>query len=239
MKVVIPMAGRGSRFTEVGVKTPKPLIEVGGRPMVAWALESLVNIPYSKLIFIALREHNPSTILQNLGWPRTEIVLLDEVTEGPLCTVLAASDIIDDDEDLLIATSDTYVVSNLGYDIAARSASCQGIISVIMGVPGDRWSFVRTDEIGRVIGVAEKVRISDYVATGLYYFSNGKQFVEASRGVKKTHGEFYVIPVYQEYINRNWQVNVSIADEMWEMGTPETLKEFNDTYGDQTLYRNI
>ena len=38
LQIVIPMAGRGSRFANAGYTTPKPLIPVGGRPMVwdAW-----------------------------------------------------------------------------------------------------------------------------------------------------------------------------------------------------------
>lgn len=34
--IVIPMAGRGSRFADVGFERPKPLIDVRGRPMYAW-----------------------------------------------------------------------------------------------------------------------------------------------------------------------------------------------------------
>ena len=33
MNIVIPMAGAGSRFSKAGFKTPKPLIDVQGKPM--------------------------------------------------------------------------------------------------------------------------------------------------------------------------------------------------------------
>ena len=57
MNIVMPMAGRGSRFAQIGIKTPKPMIDVRGRPMYAWATDSLPLALASRLIFICLREH--------------------------------------------------------------------------------------------------------------------------------------------------------------------------------------
>ena len=34
INIVLPIAGRGSRFTEEGFKLPKPLIQVHGKPMI-------------------------------------------------------------------------------------------------------------------------------------------------------------------------------------------------------------
>src|SRR3954471_5827584 len=57
MNIVMPMAGRGSRFVETGVTTPKPLIPVRGKPMYAWATEGLPLAQVRRLIFICLGEH--------------------------------------------------------------------------------------------------------------------------------------------------------------------------------------
>ena len=56
MKVVIPLAGRGSRFKEAGFKLPKPLISLIKKPMIAWATANLDFSP-ENLIFLILREH--------------------------------------------------------------------------------------------------------------------------------------------------------------------------------------
>jgi NDP-sugar pyrophosphorylase family protein len=233
MKVVVPMAGRGTRFMQQGIGMPKPLIPVAGRPMVAWALQSLSHIAFSQVIFIALAEHEAvyriTGLLRNLVSSEAEVILLNAVTEGQLCTVLAAQEFLNTDEDLLIASSDTYVVSELGQDIAHRFPACRGLISVAH-MPGDCWSFARTDSSGQVVEVAEKIRISNYASTGLYYFANGREFIsvaaEMIRRGEKTQGEYYVIPVYQEYIQRGWHVGLSVASEMWDMGTPEALAQF-------------
>lgn len=233
MKVIVPMAGRGSRFAGSRYDRPKPLIDVAGRPMVAWALDSLQGIDYSTLIFIALQEHERqfqvTARLRQIAGDDARIMLIDDVTEGQLCTVLAVREWLDAPEDVLIAGADTLVVSSLGAEIAGRPPDVRGIISVA-DMPGDRWSFARTDAYGSVVEVAEKVRISDYASTGLYYFASGHEFLDAAdeliAGQVKARGEYYVIPVYQQYIARGRRVTVSIASEMWDMGTPEALAAF-------------
>lgn len=233
MNIVVPIAGRGSRFSTQGSTTPKPLIQVAGQPMVAWGLKSVENIGSSNLIFIALREHELqfgiTRILMSLTNESAKIFLLDDVTEGQLCTVLAARPIIDNEQDLLIISPDTYVVSNIEYDIRCRPQSCAGMISVA-DLPGDRWSFAKTDESGRVIDVAEKSRISNHAGTGLYYFSIGRQFVEFAdemiENQEKTRGEYYVMPLYKKFIEAGQQILISTAAQVWDMGNPQALKEF-------------
>lgn len=237
MNVVVPMAGRGARFADQGVQTPKPLIEVRGRPMVAWALDGLGELVSSarRVVFVVLREHDERyglrEMLPRLAGPATEVVVIDGVTEGQLATVMAAQALLDPDDDLLVASCDTYVVSPLAREIAARRPECRGIISVA-DMPGDRWSFARTDETGRVVQVAEKERISDHASTGLYYFSSAGELMDTAREMfareEKTRGEYYVIPVYQKYIERGWRVDVSVATEMHDMGTPDALQAFLD-----------
>jgi UDP-N-acetylglucosamine diphosphorylase / glucose-1-phosphate thymidylyltransferase / UDP-N-acetylgalactosamine diphosphorylase / glucosamine-1-phosphate N-acetyltransferase / galactosamine-1-phosphate N-acetyltransferase len=233
MKIVVPMAGRGSRFVEKGVQTPKPFIQVAGQPMIYWAIKSLIEIPHSEIIFIALREHERdyeiSKLLKKITYSSPNLILLDGITEGQLCTVLAARDRIYTEEDVLIASADTYIVSNLSRDIAQKTFDCHGIISVA-DMSGDQWSFARTDKFGRVIEVTEKVRISDYASTGLYYFSNGCELMSLADEIiangEKTRGEYYIIPVYQKYIQRGMRVDISRANQMWDMGTPDALTSF-------------
>lgn len=243
MIVVVPMAGRGSRFTSAGIETPKPLIEVGGKPMILWALESLGNLEFSKIVFVVLAEHekhfNVVKLLDNYkGW-NTEFVFIEKVTEGQLCTVLEASHHLNAEEDLLIAACDSLIVSDLETDLKHVRQSGDGLISVI-DLPGDHWSFARTDADGNVVEVAEKKRISDHCSTGLYYFSTGellqhygKQLIDRN---ERTRNEFFVIPVYQKMIDDGLIVKVSHAKEMWDMGTPDAKQYFenNFTYHNKT-----
>lgn len=233
MIVVVPMAGKGSRYSEKGYDMPKPLIKVAGKPMFLWALKSLEEIEYEKLIFIALKQHEQqyqiSKSLNKYVEKSFELVLIDEVTEGQLCTVLKAKEFFKMDDDLLIIASDSLIKSKIGNDIVNKDPYTKGIISVI-NLPGDRWSFAKVDRDGNVTQVAEKVRISNHASTGIYYFSNAGDFLSASDSIiqykEKTKGEYYVIPVYQKLIEKKAKIKISIASEMWDMGTPEAKEIF-------------
>ena len=127
--------------------------------------------------------------------------------------------------------SDTLVISPLlaGDIDQSLSKGWGGLISVA-DLPSDRWSFARTDQEGKVIEVAEKVRISDHASTGLYYFSQGKELVAKGQEMiqrrEKTRGEYYVIPVYQKFIDTGKNIGISQATAVWDMGTPEAKSEF-------------
>ncbi len=231
MKLIIPMAGQGRRLNGAYGK-PKPLVEVAGRPMIYWALKSFEGMSFTEVVFVVLEEHverhGIGRVLSELV-PRMRLVAVPHTTEGQLCSVLAARDYLDCDEGVLIASCDTYVKSTLKEDIACSSEECEGIISVI-DLPGERWSFARTDGTGRVVEVAEKKRISNRASTGLYYFARGRTFLQAADKVisagRKTRGEYYVIMVYQEYLARGARIEIAHAEEMWDMGTPEAIAQF-------------
>lgn len=232
MIVVMPMAGRGSRFSNKGYQTPKPLIQVDGIPMFVRALGSLGNLEYELLVIIALKEHEAEfkvseLITKYIPTKPVKLLLIDEVTEGQLCTVLLASEYFNH-KPILVMASDTLVEGSLDTDIRNLKDS-KGIISVI-NLPGDAWSFARTNEEGIVVEVAEKVRISDYASTGLYFFSDGNDIIrfgtEMIQNNERTRGEFFVIPVYQKLINAKVGVKISEAKAMWDMGTPEALNNF-------------
>lgn len=235
MKIIIPMAGKGERFLSQGINTPKPLIDVCGMPMIEWALKSVEGIPCKDIIFIILAEHEKnyavSSILEKMTKERPRIIVLDRVTKGQLCTVLAAKEYINTDEDILIHNTDTYLISNIKRDIKNRKKDTAGIISVIKA-PGERWSFAKIDHMGRVIEVSEKVRISDYASTGMYYFSEGRQFVSTAEELIKdnetTGGEYYMILAYKRYIEKGLKVTISRADKMWDLGNVESLNKFKE-----------
>lgn len=233
MKVVVPMAGRGSRFANSSFSRPKPLIDVLGKPMFTWAIESLDGMDYSEIIFIALKEHESqfglSELMNKYVKVPFQLVLIDEVTEGQLCTVLAAKSIINADESVLVIASDTLIEGNLLADLTSETDEVDGIISVL-DLPGEQWSFAKVDEDGRVIEVAEKKRISDCASTGMYYFKSGVKLVEEAERLisnnERTRGEFYIMPLFQKLIDSGLNIRISKAGNMWDMGTPEALAQF-------------
>ncbi|MBA3538038.1 MAG: glycosyltransferase family 2 protein [Deltaproteobacteria bacterium] len=238
MNIVMPMAGRGSRFAEVGFALPKPLIDVRGRPMYAWAMDSLPLGLAKRVIFICLAEHLRDRALADDIRTRYAafdpvIVALDHVTEGQACTVLEARTWIDTAEPLVIYNADTFCKTGLEERLRTISPDIAGLLSVFEA-PGDKWSFARTDGSDRVVETAEKRRISEWATTGLYHFTRGSDFVQHADAMiaanERERGEFYVAPVYNRLIAAGGDVRIDIADEVWVLGTPEDLADFEARY---------
>lgn len=238
MNIVMPMAGRGSRFAEVGHTLPKPLIDVRGRPMYSWAMDSLPLTLATRVVFVCLAEHLETRALaddinQRYGHLRPVIIPLDHVTEGQACTVLAARDYIDNDAPLIIYNADTYCRTELAQRLPELSPSVAGLLSVFQA-PGDKWSFARTDDTGRVVETAEKRRISEWATTGLYHFTRGQDFVRHADAMiadnQRERGEFYVAPVYNRLIADGDEIRLDVASEVWVLGTPEDLADFEARY---------
>ena len=238
MNIVLPMAGRGSRFAQLGIALPKPLIDVRGRPMYAWAMDSLPLQHARRVIFICLNEHLRERALADdirMRYAALDPVIigLDGVTEGQACTVLTARQYIDNDEPLIVYNADTFCKTNLDTTLPALPPSVAGLLSVFHA-PGDKWSFARTDAGGRVVETAEKKRISDWATTGLYWFRRGRDFVRHADAMiaasERMNNEYYVAPVYNRLIAAGADVRIDPAEAVWVLGTPEDLAYFNANY---------
>jgi NDP-sugar pyrophosphorylase family protein len=233
------MAGRGQRFLEAGHTLPKPLIPVLGRPMYTWAVDSLPLSLARRLVFVCLEEHlrdHPleADITTRYGQYDLSIVTVPDITEGQLCTVLAARELLGGNG-LVVYNADTWSRTNLGGRLPDLQRDCDGVIGVFEA-EGDHWSFARVDGDGRVLETAEKRRISPWATTGLYHFSDSDRFLpDADRMLAdgdRVRGEFYVAPLYNRLIAAGADIRVDVAREVGAMGTPEELARFETTHGD-------
>ena len=57
LTIVVPMAGRGSRFAQVGYTLPKPLIPVHGAPMIRLVIDNIRPSTPHRFVFVCQREH--------------------------------------------------------------------------------------------------------------------------------------------------------------------------------------
>ena len=231
LNVVIPMAGAGSRFAKAGYTFPKPLIEVGGKPMIQVVVENL-NID-ANYIFIVQNSHreqyNLDTTLRLIA-PGCKIIGIDGVTEGAACTVLLAKEYINNGNPLFFANSDQFVEWNSSeFFYRMQETDADGGIPIFKSTH-PKWSFARLDENNHVVEVQEKNPISDNATVGFYYFKKGSDFVRNAEEMilanDRVNNEFYLCPVYNYIVKNGGVVRISEIKEMWGLGTPEDL----DTY---------
>lgn len=238
MKVLIPMAGLGSRFAKAGYTFPKPLIAIknmNDKPMIQVIVENL-NID-AEHIFIVQEEHCEKYNLKqllNVISPSCKIVTVDHLTEGSACTTLLAKKYINNDEPLLIANSDQFVEWNSNefmYSMIGDQID-GGILTFNNSHP--KWSYVKQDENGFVTEVKEKTVISNEATIGIYYWSRGSDYVKyAEQMIAKNirvNNEFYTAPVYNEAIQDNKKIKIFHIDKMWGLGDPIDAEYFIQNY---------
>lgn len=233
MKIVVPMAGEGSRFVQGGYTFPKPLIEVNGVPMIQ-AVVSNLRFDDAEYIFLVRKAHlqkftGVEQLLHQVTNNRCKIVVVDQLTQGAACTVLLAKHLINDDDELLIANSDQLLeFSKTNFTtLKSLATTVEGLVFTFTSTH-PKWSFVRVNSQGHITEIVEKLPISDVATCGVYWYRRGKDFVAAAeRMIEKNirvNGEFYVAPVYNELIAAGKLVVPFYVQEMHGIGTPEDLE---------------
>lgn len=241
INIVVPMAGRGSRFANAGYTTPKPLIPVGGKPMIQWIIENVRPSQPHRFTFICLEEHLhtypevPATLRRLC--PGCNIVTVKHVTEGAACTVLLAREHIDNDEPLMIANSDQYVELNIDDYLAAMAREQADGLIMTFWSENPKWSYCRLDQAGWVNEVVEKKVVSNEATVGIYNFLRGRDFVRAADRMiaenLRVNNEFYVAPAYNQLIAGGQKIVVARTGReqagMYGLGIPEDLDFFKTT----------
>jgi dTDP-glucose pyrophosphorylase len=237
INIVLPIAGRGSRFSNAGYVLPKPLIKVHNKPMIEVVVNNIKPKSKHRFIFVALKEH-----LDHLGMEETLnriapgciIVPVTEVTEGAACTVLLAREYIDNSDQLMIANSDQWV--NVDIDDYLSQMNDEKVEGLIMTMWADdpKWSFVGFNKEGQVINVVEKQVISNEATVGIYNFRHGSDFVKSTDQMiaknLRVNNEFYVAPAYNEMVKNQAKITVFNVgkenDGMHGLGIPSDLNLF-------------
>ncbi|MEW5896151.1 MAG: sugar phosphate nucleotidyltransferase [Nanoarchaeota archaeon] len=210
MKVIIPMAGKGKRYNEVYFNTPKPLIEIDGKPMI----EHVVNLfsPEDEFIFICnetdLEKTNLRQVLQGIS-PNGKIIAVsfEKIRYGPVYSCAEAFDLINDDEEVIVNYCDfTQKWDYKNFLHTVRTKRCDGAIPSFRGFHpaslGDTYyAYMKIDENNYVTELREKEsfsenRMEDFSSTGTYYFKKGALLKEYAKRVIETgfnvKGEAYL-----------------------------------------------
>ena len=235
LTIVITMAGLGSRFKKAGYKVPKYMIEVHGKTLFEWSMESLSGY-YDKeneYIFIVRKEDNSRDFIQGmgqkLGYKKVTVVEIDYLTDGQATTAMLAASHWDQESSLMIYNIDTYVEAG---EMRTEQIKGDGFLPCFHA-DGDHWSFVKLGADDKAVEVREKSRISDNCTLGAYYFKTGglyenlyKEYYSSDEKLEK--GEKYVAPLYNYLISKGKDVYISIVDydKVHVLGTPEELEVF-------------
>ena len=235
MKVVIPMAGAGSRFTKQGVMVPKPLIEVQGKTLIEHAVGSFnVN---AEFIFVTRQFTDPvhnqqlSKLLKKLR-PESKEIMLPQISQGASDSVLAAEEFINNYEELVIYNCDQIFQWDCSQflDFVRRHA-CDGAVVLYKSADAKNSFAEITDQL--ITRIVEKQHVSDHALVGFHYWKRGSDFVKSAIRLKQefhTSGrpECYVSETYNFLIQEGAKVlPYHVAPHVYvPLGTPEDVAAY-------------
>lgn len=236
LNIVIPMAGKGSRFSQAGYKLPKPLIDVNGKHMIEVVINNLKVEEDHRFIFVCTQEHVTAHNLEEIfskACNNFEIVIATQ-TSGAAIAVLDAREFIDNDQPLMIANSDQWIEHDINLYLKDMKQRELAGSMLTMKADDPKWSYAKLDENNLVTEVVEKKVISDEATVGIYNFSQGALFCQYAdymieRDIRH-NGEFYVAPVYTFMAMHDHKVGIyNIGEEangMYGLGIPQDLELF-------------
>jgi len=237
LNIVLPMAGRGSRFADAGYTLPKPLIPVHGVPMIKVVTDNLAPKCEHRFIYVCQQAHiEQYDLIPKLKSyaKNVEVIGINGITEGQVCTALLAKKYFDNDEPLMNANSDQFIDFDINeYLDAMNSRNLDGMI-MTMKSQDPKWSYAKTDENGFVIETAEKKVISPDATVGIFNFKHGHDLVWAAEQMItdniRVNGEFYTCPAYNYLIRSGRKIGIYPIgreyDGMYGLGIPSDLEFF-------------
>ncbi len=232
MKVIIPLAGKGTRLRPHTHLVPKPMLKIAGKPVMAYILEDLQKLGnVSEVIYVTghLKEKVEA-------YARTEFATLpakfveQKVQDGTAGAVKLAQPFVGT-EDVLIIFVDTIFETDLSI---IKRTDADGIMWVKEVEDYQRFGVVVTDKDGNMTKIVEKpsTPISKRANIGLYYIRNSKLLFEGIDHVltqPQNKGEFYLTDAFQYMIDKGAKIKVVDVEGWYDAGKLDTLLETNHT----------
>ncbi|MDD5192079.1 MAG: hypothetical protein PHH54_05625 [Candidatus Nanoarchaeia archaeon] len=234
MNIIIPLAGKDKNFEIRGMI--KPLTKVQGKEIIKWIAESR-PFSYKKAIFIVLREYQEEykiiDKLKEFFEEDIKIIVLDEMTESSVHSILKAKDLINNKEELLIDLADQYLdLAEFKSNFEKIKNDCDGIITQFESYYWNR-GYMVIDENGFVKRVSEKDKppISTHSTACVSYFKRGSDFVKYAEQMilkKRTAANGAYLPnlVYNEMIEDGKKIKTINCEFISTLGSTEGVDCF-------------
>ncbi|MBI4410174.1 MAG: NTP transferase domain-containing protein, partial [Gemmatimonadetes bacterium] len=231
MKVVLPLAGKGTRLRPHTYVTPKPLLRVGGRPVMSYILDDLKALGVHEIVFITgyLKEKIEAYV--RAEYPEFLAHFVEQpVQNGPAGAVQLAEPFID--QELLIIFVDTLFDADLSL-VRRAPPDLAGIIWAKEVEDYQRFGVIVTDERRLMRRIVEKPKepVSRLANIGIHYIRDWRLLFqgidETLRRPPGPAGEYYLTDAFQFMIDRGARILTAEAQGWYDCGRPETLLETN------------
>ncbi len=229
MKVVIPLAGKGTRLRPQTHTVPKPLLQVAGKAVLDYVIEDVLQrLDVEQLVFITghLKEQVEAHVKARYTVPA--VFIEQAVQNGTAGAVKLAEPYIDGP--LLVVFVDTLFDADLS--AVAADPDVSGFIWAKEVEDYQRFGVILTGEDGLMQRIVEKPKepISRLANIGLYLIRDHRKLFE---GIDRTLaadpylGEYFLTDALQYMIDQGSRIRVQEVEGWYDCGRPETLLATN------------
>jgi len=176
MKIIVPMAGRGSRLRPHTLTIPKPLVPIAGKPIVHRLVRDIAKVlkePISEIAFIL---GDPAffgdDVVESLETLASELGAKPSIyrqlqPKGTGHAIMCAKPSLDGPA--VVAYADTLIRANFDLDREADSVIWTKKVS-----NPESYGVVNLNDHGHIVELVEKPKeyVSDQAVIGIYYFKD-------------------------------------------------------------------
>ena len=228
MKVIVPLAGKGTRLLPLTKRVPKPLVKVAGRPVMDYVMDTVAGLDLEELIVITghLKEQVEQYVTTHYKIPARFIE--QQTLDGTAGAINLARPYVDGP--VMIIFVDTLFDADLS---VVRRSDADGILWAKEVEDYQRFGVIVTDERGYMTRIVEKpsTPISRLANIGLYYIKDWKTLFDGITAVMRAApgkgGEFYLTDAFQFMVDRGKKLVVGEVTGWYDCGKVDTLLETN------------
>lgn len=233
IKIVIPMAGYGSRMRPHTWSRPKPLLLLAGKTLLDHALDQFMTMPgIAEAEYVFIISPNQGDLIQNYmkaTHPGTKVhFVVQEKMQGQSHALLLAEEFLQGP--MVMAFCDTLIETDLDF---LKNEDADGVAWVMPMEDPRRFGVVELNQAGLATRLIEKPSdcTNNLVLVGFYYFKDARELIGAIREQINRNtslkGEYFLADAINIVLERGMQLKVKQTDVWLDAGIPSAVLETN------------
>ncbi len=228
MKVLIPLAGKGTRLRPHTHVVPKPMLKVAGRPVMSYVMDDVLKLGnVEEVVYITGHLKEKVEAYTRGAYKIPSVFIEQKVQDGTAGAIALTKSHVD--QPVLIIFVDTIFDADLS---VVKDLDGDGVIWTKEVEDYQRFGVVVTDADGFMTKIVEKPKtpISKRANIGLYYIKNWKLLFEGIDYVltqPANKGEWYLTDAFQYMIDHGARIKVVDVAGWYDAGQLETLLDTN------------
>jgi NDP-sugar pyrophosphorylase family protein len=173
MKMGIIAAGKGERLALGGIPTPKPLVPVGGRPLIARIIDASARIGVTSIACI-VNDLNPAVadFLNSGSWP-APMELIVKTTPSSMESLFCLAPLLMDEPFILFTVDVVFGQRTLEHFLqdVRNHKDAKGVLALTPFIDDEKPLWASIDSSSRIVALGDAATGSPWATAGFYYFS--------------------------------------------------------------------